>query len=178
MTPSHFAPSHPRAKVAQFDESGSRVEKKLWWLHAASTATATHYDIHPKRGAQALDAIGILPAFRGRAIHDFWQPYFGYACKHGLCNAHHLRELIFVWEQHHQPWAEAMIRTLLEIKTSVAQTRATAESMSQEQRNSFEARYQSVLDQGYAENPLPPAMKKKKRGRQKKEQTPQPARTP
>jgi transposase len=59
-----------RAKVAQFDESGSRVEKKLWWLHAASTATATHYDIHPKRGAQALDAIGILPAFLGRAERD------------------------------------------------------------------------------------------------------------
>ena len=93
-----------QAPVAQFDESGVRVEKKLWWLHAASTANATYYDIHPRRGAEALDAIGILPDFGGKAIHDFWKPYFSYECAHGLCNAHHLRELIFVHEQHQQDW--------------------------------------------------------------------------
>ena len=92
-----------QAPVAQF--SGVRVEKKLWWLHAASTANATYYDIHPRRGAEALDAIGILPDFGGKAIHDFWKPYFSYECAHGLCNAHHLRELIFVHEQHQQDWA-------------------------------------------------------------------------
>jgi transposase len=109
-----------QAPVAQFDESGARVERKLWWLHAASMITATRYDIHPKRGTAAMDAIGILPDFGGRAIHDFWKPYFRYGGTPGLCNAHHLRELIFVHEQYQQDWAEAMIHCLLDIKAAVA----------------------------------------------------------
>ena len=156
------------AQVAHFDESGSRVEKALWWLHAASTATATYYDIHPKRGSEALDAIGILPAFLGRAIHDFWTPYFGYPCDHGLCNAHHLRELTFVQEQHQQVWAGAMIGLLLEIKAEVDRTRPSADCLNQEQLRSFDARYQILLNEGYAENPLAPAPAEIKRGRRKK----------
>jgi len=157
-----------QAPVAQFDESGLRVEKKLWWLHVASTSTATYYDIHPKRGSQALDAIGILADFIGRAIHDFWKAYFGYECAHGLCNAHHLRELVFVYEQHHQVWANAMIHCLRDIKAAVEQARPTADGLTQDQLRSFEARYQSILDQGYAQNPLVPAPAGNKRGRRKK----------
>jgi transposase len=159
-----------QAPVAQFDESGSRVEQKLWWLHVASTATATYYDIHPQRGTQALEAIGILPDFGGRAIHDFWKPYFSYGCAHGLCNAHHLRELIFVHEQHQQDWAETMIDCLLDIKQAVALAKPTTEHLTKACIRDFEARYQSILDDGYAANPLPacPAHAGKKRGRHKK----------
>jgi transposase len=157
-----------QAPVVQFDESGSRVENKLWWLHAASTANATYYDIHPKRGTQALEAIAILPDFGGRAIHDFWKPYFGYGCAHGLCNAHHLRELIFVHEQYQQDWADPMIDCLLDIKAAVAQSRPTTDHLSKARIRDFEARYQRILDQGYAQNPLSPALARKKRGRRKK----------
>lgn len=157
-----------QAQVAHFDESGARVETKLWWLHAASTPNATYYEIHPKRGAEALNAIGILTDFTGRAIHDFWRPYFGYDCAHGLCNAHHLRELVFVQEQHHQAWAGAMIDCLLDIKQAVALARPDAEHLTEDQLRAFEARYQSVLDQGYEQNPLSPAPEGKKRGRRKK----------
>jgi len=154
--------------VAQFDESGSRVENKLWWIHVASTANATYYDIHPKRGSEALDDIGILPHYAGRAIHDFWKPYFGYECAHGLCNAHHLRELIFVHEQHRQDWADTMIDFLLEIKAEVARTRPTAHSLTKTQLRAFEDRYQIILDEGYVQNPLTPAPVSRKRGRRKK----------
>ena len=157
-----------QAPVAQFDESGSRVEKKLWWLHAASTANATYYDIHPKRGVEALEAIGILPDFGGRAIHDFWKPYFSYGCAHGLCNAHHLRELIFVHEQYQQDWADTMIDCLLDIKKTVALAKPTTDHLTKARIRDFEARYQSILDQGYAQNPLSPAPAGKKRGRWKK----------
>ena len=79
------------------------------------------------------EAIGILPAFLGRAIHDFWTPYFGYPCDHGPCNARHLRELAFVQEQRQQVWAGAMIGLLLETKSEVDRTRPSADFLNQEQ---------------------------------------------
>ena len=159
-----------QAPVAHFDESGSRVEGKLWWLHAASTRNATYYQIHRKRGSEALDAIHLLPEFRGRALHDFWKPYFAYSCLHGLCNAHHLRELIFVHEQHQQDWADQMIDCLLDIKQAVDQAAPTADRLPEKQIQAWEARYQQILEEGFAHNPLSPrpANAQKKRGRRKK----------
>jgi len=159
-----------QAAVAHFDETGSRVDGKLWWLHSASTAQATYYGIHRKRGSDAINDIGILPDFIGRAIHDFWKPYFGYDCLHGLCNAHHLRELIFVHEQHQQDWADRMIDCLLDIKEAVGQAKENTDHLAAGQIQAFEARYQQILDEGYAQNPLTPLSPnaKKKRGRRKK----------
>ena len=125
-------------------------------MHAASTLNATYYDIHRKRGTEDLDAIDILPHFTGRAIHDFWKPYFGYSCVHGLCNAHHLRELSFVHEQYQQPWAQHMIDCLLDIKEIVDLTALYTYGLSEQQLQGFEARYQQILDEGFAQNPLPP----------------------
>jgi len=160
-----------KSPVVNFDETGSSVKGKRQWLHVAGNAFLTYYGIHPRRGSKATDHIGILPNFKGRAIHDFWKPYFKYDCAHGLCNAHHLRELTFVHEQHDQSWAKDMIDCLLDIKKTVDETREMSDSISKEQIRRFETRYQDILDEGYNKNPLPvkdPA--KKKRGRQKKTQ--------
>jgi hypothetical protein len=66
------------APVAGFDETGMRVAGRLAWLHSASTVTDVLLAVHAKRGTKAMDAIGVLPAFTGVAVHDAWAPYDTY----------------------------------------------------------------------------------------------------
>lgn len=85
------------ALVACFDETGMRTDGRLAWLHSASTPTDVLLSVHPKRGTAAMDAAGVLPAFTGIAVHDAWAPYDTYTeATHALCNAHVLRELVYV----------------------------------------------------------------------------------
>jgi len=99
--------------VEHFDETGMRINGKLWWLHVACTSGLTDYFVHPKRGKAAIDEMDILPQFSGKAVHDSWHSYGGYdGCTHYLCNAHHLRELTFICEHYGQPWACQMMLLL------------------------------------------------------------------
>ena len=82
------------AGVAGFDETGFRVAGRLHWVHCARTGKFTLLMVHQRRGAQAMDAMGILPSFTGIAVHDAWAPYDTYSAPdHQLCCAHALREL-------------------------------------------------------------------------------------
>lgn len=82
------------ADVAHFDETGLRVDKKLRWVHSASTDKYSLITVHDKRGTAAMDDAGVLPSFTGVAVHDAWAPYDTYTgATHSLCNAHALREM-------------------------------------------------------------------------------------
>jgi transposase len=112
--------------VVHFDETGMRVAKALNWLHVASTPELTAYHIDARRGQPAMEAMGILPVFKGTAVHDSWASYYAYECDHALCNTHHLRELIFAHERYGQQWAARLKACLLEANEEVrtAKTRA------------------------------------------------------
>jgi transposase len=159
------------AEVLYVDESGLRVTGKLYWLHVASTDRLTSYEVHAKRGHEAMEDAGILGAFTGTAVHDHWKPYFTYdACAHALCNAHHLRELRFIDTQYQQSWAKDMAELLLAIKAAVQATPEPAMSLAPLELEAFEKRYDEVVQSGFEANPAPvspPAGEGRKRGRPK-----------
>jgi transposase len=157
------------AEVLHVDESGLRVRGKLHWLHVACTERLTSYEVHAKRGQEAMDDAGILGAFRGTAVHDHWKPYFKYdECNHALCNAHHRRDLRFIDQQYQQAWANDMAELLLEIKAAVEATPEPAMSLAPPAREAFAKRYDAVVQAGFEANPapMPPSEGEvKKRGR-------------
>jgi transposase len=161
-----------QATVAHFDETSLRVDGQREWLHVASTPALTHYGVHPQRGRDATDAIAILPAFTGTAEHDAWAPYFTYdACAHALCNAHLLRELVYLHEQQHQAWADELATLLVTAKDLVDTARAAGQDrLDDRTRATLDAHYDHLLAQGRATNPLPapPADAPPKRGRRKR----------
>ena len=133
------------------DETGVRVEGKGHWVHVNSTRPLAHLAWHPKRGRQALDAIGIWPQFRGRAMHDRWASYDRYACAHSVCGAHLLRDLTYVEEQEHQAWAGEMKDLLLSMHAAAGEWRQRgAACVPTEERVQWQSRYFELLAAGFA----------------------------
>ena len=155
-------------KVVGFDETGFRVLARRQWLHSYSTNKHAYYEVHEKRGLQAMQDIGILQDFKGIAVHDFWKSYYSYNCTHAACNAHLLRDLIFIKERFEQPWAEKMIDLLLHLKAlkekAILKGKATFSKITLKK---YRQQYDTIIQKGFLVNPYKPP-KEKSRGRYKK----------
>lgn len=156
-----------KAKVIHQDETALRVGTSGWWVQVCSTDRLTHYAAHQSRGRTALNAIGIAQEFRGTSVHDGYLSYQGYHCIQALCNLHHLRELTFVEEELHQPWAGHMKALLLEMKAEVQRAKA----LGQQELDALLLakllrRYDCLLAEGYQAN-SPPQQAKRPGGRAK-----------
>jgi len=154
--------------VLGFDETGFRINKKRWWLHSCSTDRHVYYAVHPKRGQLAMNDIGILPLFKGIAVHDFWKSYYKYGCQHGLCNAHLLRDLIFIKERFGQQWAQELINLLLKLLDLKNKALARGQqAISKVTLKKYGMLYDEIVKKGLGQNPFKPPLEKK-RGRNKK----------
>ena len=154
------------SKLAHADETGINISGKRHWLHGLSNRQWTLYHPHEKRGTDAMNAIGVLPRFKGILCHDHWKPYFKYDCTHVLCNAHHLRELTRAWEQDGQKWAFELKGLLETINRKITDTGSALDA---QESQKYRQAYRDLLKKADIESPEPTRAKKKgKRGRIKK----------
>ena len=139
--------------ILTVDETGMNISGNKHWMHVASSGKLTHYGIHKKRGCQAMDEIGVLPKYKGITVHDHWNSYFKYNhVRHALCNAHHLRELKFVYKVQGFKWAKRMSDLLVEIYKSRKDVKVKGQnSFDTITIASFTKRYQEILDFGKCE---------------------------
>jgi len=141
-----------RSRLIHLDETGLRVAGRGQYVHVTSNERLTHYASDPHRGRAAVEAIGILPGYRGNCVHDGWPTYALYTqCGHGLCGAHLLRELTFFAEAKAEQgtWAGPLKGLLLEIKGEVERAREDgARHLASDQESSFLMRYEQLLKQG------------------------------
>ena len=87
--------------------------------------------------------------------------------KHGLCNAHLVRELVFLIEHQAQEWAESFLDLLLDMKAKVEQAKALGQTaLSRQQLTIFEQCYDFTVAWGGCDNP-PPVRAPNERGRLK-----------
>lgn len=147
------------------DETGINLKGKRIWLHTLSSAHVTLYHVDEKRGKEAMDRMGILPYYKGILCHDHWKPYYKYLFLHALCNAHHLRELTYAFEEDGQLWAQKMYKLLNKMNDEVKESKSGR--LSKERIKYYQRRYRKILTKGKLECPLGEKPEGKK-GRQKK----------
>lgn len=76
-----------------------------------------------------MDAAGILPDFRGVAVHDGLHAYETFAAaRHARGNVHHLRRLTLVAERYEQGWAKAFKDLFWELHETVVTARAAGQA--------------------------------------------------
>jgi transposase-like protein len=149
--------------VIHCDETGMKIEGKRHWLHVVSNDKYTCYLAHKKRGSEAMDAIGILPEFKGVAVHDGWKSYNNYECEHALCNAHLQRELTGIEENYKQQWAKEMNELLTDAKKYTDECKDQIQELDLEQIRELEKRFDIIVMKGIEENP--PSQNPQRQGR-------------
>jgi transposase len=161
------------APAAHFDETGFRLFGRLHWLHVASTPKLTACHIDARRGGEAMENFGLLENFGGWAVHDYFRSYYRFGKpRHVLCNAHLIRELVFLNEKLGQQWAGEMIALLLEAKKlrerQDARKPGSRMVIGNKTLRRIRRKYFQIVAEGRRANPEPDPPPPGKRGRPKR----------
>ena len=154
--------------VVHADETGLRVEAHLQWVHAVSSTDLTLYHLDEERGTGAMETMGVIEHLRGVLVHDGWASYRTYQdLAHGLCNAHHLRELDAAGSIEGQGWANDMAGLLTDTWLMVLEAKTADENaLNSAQLTEVRAKYDAIIAAGHRANP--PVVPTGRRGRPKR----------
>lgn len=154
--------------VLHADETGYYYKGQRNWLHTLCTEKHTLYMPHEKRGKLAMDAMGVLPDYKGTLVHDFWKSYNEYPCRHALCNVHHLRDLTFCEEVLNCSWAAKAKQFFIHLLDKVKIAKESgAGYLTKGQLQYISKKYDELIKEGQQLYP-PPKKIKGRRGVTKK----------
>ena len=145
-----------KAPVLYLDETSMRVNGKNYWIHTCSFGDTVLQIIHPKRGIEGINDMGILDKYGGGTIvHDCWASYFSFeGVLHGLCMAHLMRELKFIEDSTGDRWATRMKR-LLKVLVTMVNSRVE-KILTPPERKKLRRLYKEILAEALVELSSPP----------------------
>lgn len=148
-----------KSPIGHFDETGARTAGRLFWVHNSSTSEYTYQTISRKRGLEGMLDNGVLPRFKGTAIHDCLKTYWKFDMSHGICNAHILRELKGIEEMEpNHVWPRLFRLFLLSMKASREDAQGNGSDMLPiGQLREFDERFDRIMNLANRERPPPPA---------------------
>jgi len=136
------------SEVAHSDETGVRVCGKQGWLHTLCNEWYVYYEVHKKRGTEALDEMELLKVFTGILVHDHFKPYYKYKqITQAECNAHILRYLKGFIEIFHRKETEDFIEYMVELNNRKKEAiRQGKKNFSKKEIEQIETEYKRKLE--------------------------------
>ena len=161
----------PQQEVLHADETPVPIDKSKHWVHVLCTPLLTLLTLQLSRSKDSILGSGILARFTGWLMHDFLAAYISLEhCAHTFCKSHLMRELVFIFEVHHQAWANDLYDLFLEMLQEVKKRKARDAPFTEPELDELHRRYWVILDQGRQDNPLTAAQASGKERKQTKEQ--------
>jgi transposase len=155
------------APVLHADETGTRVGTAKHWVHTLTSNLLTLLVVHPKRGREAMEDIGVLGDYAGVLVHDGFASYDAFAgLTHAQCGAHVIRHLANVGRtDRYAPWCKEMTE-LLVAAADAAEAAAAAGKGKVPSRRAAAIRlaYHEILYRAFALLPPGPPPRRRHRG--------------
>ena len=140
--------------VAGVDETSALTSGRNAWVHTVVSANVTLLSAHWRRGFEGTIYAGVVQFFTNTLISDCWAAYFNetFKCKHAICDAHILRDLVAAAYFRQQSWAIEMFDLLLEVFTAKKDAIGQGEkNLPQEYIDDIKERYRQIVVNGYSE---------------------------